>query len=768
MPPANRRNSQDIIADLLSEARHLVSRERTTEEDNLLQLQQVIEAAQRELRRLRLHAEGGRLRVREDVQTDVGENTGMHDFRGRRGETNDTERDSSPDDGSGGVISAMVRVGQINITHPGENADLGNQTRAEDNQTNGPPTELDLNLGEGTDWMLAGLDEVLQQLPENEARGRLAEPVAGLPLVQTGRAGTDEEAPPNHDTGNSGPNLSSGSVGVPTDQDGIVQLTRREDGNTSIESSAIDGTPGVPSGRSMLYTELSRPGREESFVNFTDAARRAAASNAANPGNRLHQMSRGDDTWVIRLPLETERESLSQGAEQESNDSSEEDLDALTPLPSPPPSPPLRSHETASLSSTAATAGSEFLLEEAGNGSKKEEQMCFSKERKAQLMAAMNADIARYSQGREWEYYRQHGYGVLPRIHYPEPAQNTEPLNAHTSGRTNREMGNEVFARTVADALARLDDSILTSAEMQFIRLVSQGEEFLAYLLQLPNLIDVAVRQPYFAEQYVHPRFGSLEGHIYSLVQEPEDVETARMEFDQMTMELFDRNRAGHIWAAVGSTGRGEGPIPQLMLRATMDGMSIREGYRLLHHCIDWWNSDAGRRSVREDPEGFLPMAVIQFWIALRRGWGGWTPSKEMLVEVRSILSQYTSYNYNGADGHPLPNDTVDQGILTMARTREIILESDAERRLFRLAPREQTSSEIRFYRLFRNWSTFPSVQSLDRTGVPQQFQSAAHFRLHRLCRLILEEAVINERRGTRSDGQWIEEQNDDVPESDV
>jgi hypothetical protein len=438
MPPANQRNSQDIIADLLSEAHHLVLRERTTEDDNLLQIQQIIEAAQRELRRLRLHTEGGRLRAREEVQTDVGENTGTHDFRRSRGARIDAGSDSPPDDGSGGVISAMVRAGQINITSPGENAGFGNQTRAEDNQTNVPPTELDLNLAEGTDRMLAGLDEVLQQLPENEARGRLAEPVPGLPLVQTRRAGTDEEAPLNHDTDNSGPNLNGGSVRVPTDQDGTVQLTRREDGNITIESSATDGTLGIPSGRSMLYTEPSRQGREQSFANSTDAASRAAVSNAANPGNRLHQMSRGADTWVLRLPLETERESLSPETEQESNGSSEEDLDALTPLPSPPPSPPLRSHETASLSSTAATAGSEFVLEEAENGPKKEEQTCFSKERKAQLMAAMNADIARYSQVREWEFYRQHGYGVLPRIHYPEPAQNTEPSNAHTSGRTNR------------------------------------------------------------------------------------------------------------------------------------------------------------------------------------------------------------------------------------------------------------------------------------------------------------------------------------------
>lgn len=47
-----RLHSHDIVVDLLSEARHLVVRDRAGEEDNLLQIQQAIEAAQRELRRL--------------------------------------------------------------------------------------------------------------------------------------------------------------------------------------------------------------------------------------------------------------------------------------------------------------------------------------------------------------------------------------------------------------------------------------------------------------------------------------------------------------------------------------------------------------------------------------------------------------------------------------------------------------------------------------------------------------------------------------------
>lgn len=59
MPTASsveRPHSHDIVGDLLSEAWHLVVRDRAGEEDNLLQIQQAIEAAQRELRRLRLRS----------------------------------------------------------------------------------------------------------------------------------------------------------------------------------------------------------------------------------------------------------------------------------------------------------------------------------------------------------------------------------------------------------------------------------------------------------------------------------------------------------------------------------------------------------------------------------------------------------------------------------------------------------------------------------------------------------------------------------------
>ncbi|KAE9378858.1 hypothetical protein N431DRAFT_460183 [Stipitochalara longipes BDJ] len=425
MPPAGRNsqpNSQDIIANLLSEARHLVSRERTTEDDNLLQIQQVIEAAQWELRRLRLHTELERFRAREEVEMDV-RDISMNNVRRGHDIMNDGEGSghSSPDYESGGIISTMARMGQIIITLPRDSAESEGEATDETVQTNRSTTELDSNLGDATDWTLAGLHEVLQQLPEHGDTWRLAETMAGLPPIQTERSGTDEEALPSDDAVDSGPDLIGRLVRYRNDHNDMVHLTRREVGNTTVESSTTGETPTVPSGRSLVYTDFSRLRREQPYVNFTDSrVGQAASTNTPNPGHNLDQTTRNRDSWVIRLSLDTHGENLLSETDGESSESSEEDFDALTPLPSPPPSPPALSRETTPLSSTGATVGSEIVLEETKNGSAEEEQLSFSKERRAQLMAAMNADIAKHSQEREWAFYREQGYSLLPRIHCPE------------------------------------------------------------------------------------------------------------------------------------------------------------------------------------------------------------------------------------------------------------------------------------------------------------------------------------------------------------
>jgi hypothetical protein len=142
-------DSNDIIADLLSEARHLISRERTTGDDNLLQIQQVIEAAQRELCRLRLREEVERVHFRQEpksVETIIDVGTSINGENESRNNSSDGG-EGPPDDASEGVISAMATTGQINIIPARQEAESRGEMRAEAIQTDTPLTEIDLYFG---------------------------------------------------------------------------------------------------------------------------------------------------------------------------------------------------------------------------------------------------------------------------------------------------------------------------------------------------------------------------------------------------------------------------------------------------------------------------------------------------------------------------------------------------------------------------------------------------------------------------------------------
>jgi hypothetical protein len=180
MPSASgieRPDSFDIITDLLLEARHLISRERMTDDNNLLQIQQIIEAAQRELRRLRLRSEVERL-FTVDEAVDIGVDGIESDDSGGRASRSSSEDAGglSPEDASGGVISTMARTRQIFITRSGQTQGPDAETRGEAVATNESPTEFDLSsLRDRTDWTPAAQQELRQHTPGHEATGPPAE-----------------------------------------------------------------------------------------------------------------------------------------------------------------------------------------------------------------------------------------------------------------------------------------------------------------------------------------------------------------------------------------------------------------------------------------------------------------------------------------------------------------------------------------------------------------------------------------------------------------
>ena len=765
MPSASSTESQNSqgIADLLSEARHLITRERTTEDDNLLQIQQVIEAAQRELRRLRIHEEVETLRSRQEPAE-----IGVDDTESRSSSTDGGE--GSPDDGSGGIISAMAATGQINIIRPGHDPESGGETRNGAVQPNAPLNELDLYLGHTTAWAMAGLGEVLQQLPGHGDTWGAAEPISGMPLIQR-ESNRSEEGVPNNSTVENG--LRSNNDGVrPTDErDFGMEVTRRGVGNTVEDSPSTEGDSVDRPGNSLIYTDLSRLRREQSFINFTDwRVGRATSSNALDPGNILDRPPGDGDSWAIRPTPATQQTAVA-GNEEESSEMSEEDLGELTPLPSPPqPAPASQNRETTSLSSTGATAGTGGVPEKVKEKPTKEPRSPFTKETRAGLMAAMSADITRYSQEREWAFYQDNGYCLLPRTNSPEPIQD----NAVADRSTNRQPGidgepelrrrfrslqearrareEELRARFPRRTNNRATRPAQLPQQRQSRNVRGLTESFLQHMLSRPWATRTGERRERFDERFVRPE---VARYRYSLLlDESTELEAARVEFNQSMVELTDQSGDELMWLGRGGANvtpvRGQPPIPRLMLLAERDGLDIREGI-LIMWLWTRWSSNMFAWDQR-DVEGFLPLSVMLFWVAFRRGWGGWIPSRGMLEEARSMLLLHTKFDHSVA----LPNMREGSfSIPRQERARFVALVSD-------------DIGISRTIRILANWTVFVAAENLDSAPPPAGYSSTEEFRLDRLERLIIEERVVNARRRVRGPiGPWTDEQIDNGTEPD-
>jgi len=754
-------NSQDI-ADLLSEARHLITRERTTDDDNLLQIQQVIEAAQRELRRLRIREEVDTLRSWHEPAE-----IGVNDTESRNSSTDGGE--GSPDDGSRGIISAMTTTGQINITRSGHDPESGGETRDGAVQPNAPLTELDLYLGHTTAWAMAGLGEVLQQIPGHGDTWGAAEE-SGMPLIQR-ESNRSEERLPNDGTIENG--LRSNNDGVrPTDErDFGTEVRRREVRNTVEDSPSTEGVSVDRSGNSLIYTDLSRLRREQSFTTFTDRrVGRATSSNALDPGNILDGPPGDRDSWVIRPTPASQQTAVAEN-EEESSEMSEEDLGELTPLPSPPqPAPESQNRETASFSSIKATAGTEGVLGKVKEESTRELGSPFTKERRAVLMTAMSADITRYSQEREWAFYQGNGYCLLPRTNSPEPIQDSVVADRSTNRQSGTDGEPELRRRfrSLQEARRAREEALRArfprrtnnraTLPTQLPRRRQSGnvhdltEGFLQHMLSQPWATRTGERRERFDERFVRPE---VARYRYSmLLDESTELEAARVEFNQSMTELTDQSEGELMW--LGGRGaddipvRGQPPIPRLMLLAVRDGLDIREGILIIWLWTRW--SSNMLTWEQRDVEGFLPLSVMLFWVALRRGWGSWIPSRGMLEEARSMLLLHTKFNHSVA----LPNMRVGSfSIPRQERARFVAL----------------VGGDIgisRTVQILDNWTAFVSAENLDSAPPPAGYSSTEEFRLDRLERLIVEERVVNARRRVRGPiGQWTDEEIDNGTEPD-
>jgi hypothetical protein len=762
MPSASgieRPDSFDIITDLLLEARHLISRERMTDDNNLLQIQQIIEAAQRELRRLRLRSEVERL-FTVDEAVDIGVDGIESDDSGGRASRSSSEDAGglSPEDASGGVISTMARTRQIFITRSGQTQGPDAETRGEAVATNESPTEFDLSsLRDRTDWTPAAQQELRQHTPGHEATGPPAEFSSQVNQIQRELHQINGHAQLSDDVAVAGLDSVVDELAFaasPDGQEGATRGARQEVANNAAVSSV------ERPGQSSLFMISSGLRRESSFVDFTDRRLgRATPSRLPDPGNVRDELPSGGESWVIRPRPSTQEERSATASDEDPSLGSDEDLSGITPLPTPPQSPSasLRREATSLNSSTAAIVGSEVEGEEAREQPLNEKQSPFTKETRAQLMAEMNADIARYSQQREWAFYREHGNGALLRAEPPEPVHepgNEErnpsgPAGIREESLNRQELLSEVLLVDADGRHLEVDlEEVLNPAELlQPLELLVHEEDFLVYVLE-KIIREDGIQWTTQLEQFVERRVPSDRARLrYQLVElgpVSGDRDRDLLTYRRLSSLLgLDRIEAISIARAI---RHGENvdhiggshftPLGNIMEFAVGDGMNIRqavafltEWFYWLEHTDEIWNT----------PAEFVDIQVLQFWVALRRGWGRWQPSQEMLNRIRQVLQLESRIIHPLNTGEPGFDDSDDENSLSSIRARGLPPEEQDRFRRLREVDRLHHG---RIEAIYVNWRLYMS--NVRDYVWSEEVSQTPEFRHNRLERFIREERVIN------------------------
>ncbi|KUJ12956.1 uncharacterized protein LY89DRAFT_721774 [Mollisia scopiformis] len=188
-------------------------------------------------------------------------------------------------------------------------------------------------------------------------------------------------------------------------------------------------------------------------------------------------------------------------------------------------------------------------------------------------------------------------------------------------------------------------------------------------------------------------------------------------------------------------------PVPERALLATMirvaahDGMEIRERVGFLSVWTDFEEQIPALLQTYPAIQTFLSLPVVNFWVALRRGWGAWRPSDSMLASMRGFLNHIT-----GVD-HAPPTPRRAGQISTISELVEQTILPNEEKERFLLL--ESIIPLVRIHRLFENWAAYEVT--VDDTRLPsEEHFSRAELRLDRLERIIREERIINDHRSIR------------------
>ncbi len=169
-------------------------------------------------------------------------------------------------------------------------------------------------------------------------------------------------------------------------------------------------------------------------------------------------------------------------------------------------------------------------------------------------------------------------------------------------------------------------------------------EDFLVYLLEKivrQAGIQFMTQLEQFVERRVPPGRARLRYQLVELGPVSRDQDTITYLRISSLLGL-DRIEAIRIARAirhgenVNNIGVGQfTPFEFIIQFAVNDGMNVRQAVAFITEWFFWLDQTT---EIRPSPEELIDIQVLQFWVALRRGWGRWQPSQEMLNRAREVL----------------------------------------------------------------------------------------------------------------------------------
>ncbi|CAG8954639.1 hypothetical protein HYFRA_00004559 [Hymenoscyphus fraxineus] len=379
-----------------------------------------------------------------------------------------------------------------------------------------------------------------------------------------------------------------------------------------------------------------------------------------------------------------------------------------------------------------------------------EEDYNFTPQRRDLLMERMRRDMNQYDARREEEFGQEHGYQLYPLHTEEQPI----PQNQTPNPAPNSLGPSEASTRTIQ----RLRRRALTNSNLPTRRHSHSSPPLTTTNSSpLPNQSRIRARRhnrsvgPTLLTSRTHDHGRDFSLYLHTTWSRNQDDDHDSLLTSLTLPELLETGFFSFLPALPTERPSFEerfefrelvlslphDTLRRIMVMAEQDGFDSREGT----HFIGNWNRYLLHfHAPYPDIERMIPLLHIQFFIALRQGWGHWSPSEHFLTTVRELfVQQSTRFPHVPWDGVLATREDPRGAAISWIGGENI---PEPERRRILGLLREGLNVN-RVVGIFETWFWFQGwVEGLRR---PEEHGvNIQELRLDRLERIIREERVIN------------------------